>query len=89
MASVYIATAYCLKGRTASGIMVKRGIVAADTRLHKLNSKIQISNVGSYSGIYLVADRGQKIKNNRIDIWMPSKHEAVVFGKRKVYVQNQ
>jgi 3D (Asp-Asp-Asp) domain-containing protein len=80
----YTATAYSLKGRTASGEYVRRGIVAADTRLHKLGSKIKV-NAGSYSGIYKVADTGRKIRGTRIDIWMPHR-EAVKFGRRKVYV---
>lgn len=80
----YIATAYCLQGRTASGIKVRRGIVAADTRLHKLGSTIYI-RAGSYSGHYTVADTGGKIKGRRLDLWMPRK-EAIRFGKRKVFV---
>jgi len=81
----YLATAYCLRGRTAIGIPVRRGIVAADTRLHKLGSSINIE-AGAYSGRYLVADTGGAIKHNRIDIWMESCYAASRFGKRKVYV---
>ena len=36
------ATAYCLKGRTASGGGVRRGIVAADPRVLPLGTKIYI-----------------------------------------------
>src|SRR5438128_922232 len=36
------ATAYCLQGRTATGGSVRRGIVAADTRVLPLGTRIQI-----------------------------------------------
>jgi len=82
---VYLATAYCLNGKTASGIRTRRGIVAADPRRHKLGSHINIE-AGAYTGRYLVADTGGRIKNRRIDVWVPSKKEARKFGKKKVYV---
>jgi len=81
----YTATAYALRGRTASGHSVGRGIVAADTRLLPLGTRIKIDG-GSYSGIYTVRDRGGRIKGRRLDIWVPSVHEARKFGRRKVYV---
>src|SRR5687767_8307378 len=55
------ATAYCLKGRTANGSGVRRGIVAADTRVLPLGTQIQIE-AGSYSGTYTVADTGGAVK---------------------------
>ena len=81
----YIATAYCLKGRTASGRKVSRGIVAADPKIHKLGSRIYI-HAGQYSGQYLVADTGGKIKGRRVDIWVPTVKEAIKFGKRQVFI---
>src|SRR5690606_2525747 len=67
----FVATAYCLKGKTALGHRVRSGIIAADPRMLKLGSNVTIE-AGSYSGTYLVSDTGGKIKGNRIDIWMPS-----------------
>lgn len=81
----FIATAYALKGRTASGHPVSRGVVAADTRILPLGTKIQLE-AGSYSGLYTVRDTGGKIRGKRLDIWMPSNAEAKRFGKRKVHV---
>ena len=81
----YIATAYALQGRTASGHRVARGVVAADTRILPLGTRIKIDG-GAYSGTYTVRDTGRKIKGRRIDIWMPSTREARRFGKRKVHV---
>ncbi len=79
------ATAYCLKGRTANGGNVRRGIVAADPRVLPLGTRIQL-NAGSYSGIYTVADTGGVVKGRILDIWVPSCSEAMRFGRRSVAV---
>lgn len=79
------ATAYCLKGRTATGGSVRRGIVAADRRILPLGTKIQIS-AGAYSGTYTVADTGGAVRGNVLDIWVPSCAEASRFGRRTVMV---
>ncbi|HLM61412.1 MAG TPA: 3D domain-containing protein [Pyrinomonadaceae bacterium] len=84
-AVAFKATAYCLKGRTANGGNVRRGIVAADPRVLPLGSRIQV-NAGAYSGTYTVADTGGAVKGRKLDIWMPSCTEAVRFGSRKVSV---
>jgi 3D (Asp-Asp-Asp) domain-containing protein len=81
----FSATCYCLKGKTASGAMVRRGIVAADPRVLPLGTRISVSG-SSHSGTYLVADTGGVIKGRIIDIWVPSCGEAVAFGRRKVTV---
>lgn len=81
----FTATAYCLKGRTAMGHGVRRGIIAADPRVLKLGSKINLG-AGSYSGEYLVSDTGGAVKGRKIDIWMPSCAEAKRFGRRTVTV---
>lgn len=80
----FTATAYCLKGRTAMGHGVRRGIIAADPRVLPLGSRINIS--GAYSGTYLVSDTGGAVKGKRLDIWMPSCSEARRFGRRSVSV---
>lgn len=84
-AKSFRATAYCLKGRTASGRNVSRGIVAADTRILPLGTRIQISG-GAYSGTYTVADTGGAVRGNKVDIWVPSCSEANRFGRRNVMV---
>lgn len=81
----FVATAYCLRGRTASGSMVRKGIIAADPRVLRLGSKVNIGG-GAYSGNYTVTDTGGKIKGNRIDIWMASCSEAIRFGRRTVTI---
>lgn len=81
--SPYVATAYSLRGRTASGRMVSRGLIAADPSLLPLGSKVRLDHPG-YSGEYLVADTGGAIRGRRIDIWIPSTSEAMRFGRRTV-----
>jgi 3D (Asp-Asp-Asp) domain-containing protein len=80
------ATCYCLRGKTASGAMVRRGIVAADPRILPLGTRISLSNAGRYSGNYLVADTGGVIKGRILDIWVPSCGEAIGWGRRGVTV---
>ena len=82
-ATHYVATAYSLRGRTASGRMVSKGLIAADPRVLPLGSRVKLE-AGGYSGEYLVADTGGMIKGKRIDIWIPSSREAMRFGRRKV-----
>lgn len=79
------ATAYCLRGRTASGSGVRRGIVAADPRVLPLGSRIQIEGAG-YTGSYTVADTGGAIKGRILDVWVPSCAEAMRFGRRTLKV---
>ena len=81
----FVATAYCLKGRTATGGGVRRGIIAADPGVLKLGSQVLLG-AGSYTGQYTVADTGGGVKGRRIDIWVPSCSEARRFGRRAVLV---
>ena len=82
-AEKYTATAYALRGRTASGAHVRRGLIAADRRVLPLGSRVRLE-AGGYSGEYLVADTGGAIRGRKIDIWMPSAREALRFGRRAV-----
>jgi 3D (Asp-Asp-Asp) domain-containing protein len=79
----YLATAYSLRGRTASGKPVARGLIAADTSVLPLGSRVRLE-AGSLSGEYVVADTGGAVKGRRVDIWTPTAGEAMRFGKRLV-----
>lgn len=79
----YVATAYSLRGKTASGRYVSKGIIAADPRILPLGSRVRLE-AGPWSGEYLVADTGGAIRGRKIDIWTPSSREAMRFGRRKV-----
>lgn len=78
----FMATAYALPGRTASGQTVRRGLIAADKSL-PLGTRVRL-DAGRYSGEYVVADRGGKVRGRIIDIWVPSNGEAIRFGRRPV-----
>ena len=78
----FTATAYALPGRTASGHTVRRGLIAADKSL-PLGTRVRL-DAGHYSGEYLVADRGSRVRGRIIDIWVPSNGEAIRFGRRPV-----
>ena len=80
---VYEASAYCLRGRTASGIVTRRGIIAADPRVLPLGTIVQIK-AGRYTGIYTVQDTGGQIKGKKVDIYIPSHQEALLFGRRPI-----
>jgi 3D (Asp-Asp-Asp) domain-containing protein len=80
-----VATAYCLRGTTASGNEVHRGTVAADPRVLPLGSRIRIRG-RHIRGIYIVEDQGAAVKGRRIDIYMPRCDQAKRFGRQRVTV---
>jgi 3D (Asp-Asp-Asp) domain-containing protein len=77
-----VATAYVLRGITASGERVREGIIAADPKVLPLGTVVEIRGMGRY----VVKDTGRLIKGRRIDIWMPKRADAIQFGKRTVYL---
>ncbi len=81
---VFTATAYALRGRTASGSHVRRGVIAADRRVLPMGTRVRLETTSGHSGEYIVADTGGAIRGNKIDIWVPSNGEAMRFGRRKV-----
>ncbi len=82
-AVTFTATAYSLRGRTANGGAVRRGIIAADRRILPLGTRVRLE-AGSYSGEYVVADTGGAVRGRKIDIWVPQTSEAMRFGRRPV-----
>lgn len=80
------ATAYALRGITASGVYVRRGVIAADPRVIPLGSVVQITTPG-YTGVYTVQDTGRLIKGKIVDMWLPSTREARFFGRRQIKLQ--
>lgn len=83
LAGSYTATAYSLRGRTASGKPVARGLIAADPRVLPLGTRVRIE-AGEFTGEYVVADTGGSVKGHRVDIWTPTPREAMRFGKRAI-----
>ncbi len=80
------ATAYCLKGRTASGEYVRPGIIAADPRVLPLGTIVHIK-AGRHTGTYTVSDTGGLIKGRKVDIYFPTRREAIQFGRQRVMVK--
>jgi len=78
------ATAYTGGGLTYSGKPTGPGIIAVDKKVIALGSKVYVTgNYGDY-GICSAEDIGGGIKNNKIDIWLPTEEECKAFGIRKM-----
>jgi 3D (Asp-Asp-Asp) domain-containing protein len=80
------ATAYCLKGRTASGIDTRPGVIAADPRVLPMGTVVHL-RAGRYTGTYTVMDTGGRIRGRRVDVYVPTHREAVEFGRRQVKIK--
>lgn len=80
------ATAYCLKGRTASGIEVRPGVIAADPRVLPLGTVVHL-RAGRYTGTYTVMDTGGRIRGRIVDVYVSTYKEAMEFGRRQVKIK--
>ncbi len=76
------AVAYHLPGRTASGLQVRKGVVAVDPALIPLGTRLFVPGYGNA----VAADVGGAIKGRIIDLWMPSKAEARNWGRKTVVI---
>ena len=82
------ATAYCLQGRTGSGVHTRQGMVAVDPRRIPLGSSIRVRGLrGVRDGIYAATDTGAAVKNNEIDVFIPDCRAAKAFGRQRVQVR--
>jgi 3D (Asp-Asp-Asp) domain-containing protein len=82
-------TAYTLKecyhnkGKTASGEIVRSGIVAVSRDLErrglKLGTEIKIGDMGTF----IVKDRTSRQNRGNVDIYMTSYKKALLFGRQK------
>ena len=83
-----MATAYCGRGATKSGVRAQPGVVAADVRRLPLGTRLRVIAPGEpYAGTYTVLDTGSKIRGRDLDIYMASCARARTFGKRPVQVR--
>jgi rare lipoprotein A len=85
--SVFEATAFSHCATTRAGTVPHFGVVAADTRILPLGTRIRVTRAGSYSGTYIVRDTGSKVVGRHIDIYIPSAVAARRFGKKSVAVR--
>ncbi len=72
-----LATGYCLRGTTATGLPVAPGIVAVDPSVIPLGTRMTIPGYGE--GV--AADVGGQIKGARIDVWYASCAQAAAFTR--------
>jgi len=92
-----LVTAYCgcpkccgskARGLTASGrsITYNGGLfVAADTKLFKFGTQLQIPGYASGQPVEVI-DRGGAIKGYHVDVFFPTHEQAKAWGKRYVQV---
>lgn len=82
-----IATAYTYAGNsedlTYSEIPVDTGVIAVDPRVIPLGTVMWVEGYG-YG---VAADTGGDIKGNRIDVFLPSRHDANRWGRKEVKVK--
>lgn len=83
-ASAYLPTDGSAAGITATGIKARHGVVAVDTAVIPLGTRVYVEGYG----VALAADVGGAINGNRIDLCMEDYGDAMRFGRRsvKVYV---
>jgi 3D (Asp-Asp-Asp) domain-containing protein len=81
----FTATAYCKGETTASGVVVRTGIAAADPTLLPVGTVIRIDTTkGQYDGIWTIMDTGPAVQGRTIDLYMWSCHDALRFGRQRV-----
>ena len=76
------ATGYSLTGRTATGVPVGYGVVAVDPNVIPLGTRMTIPGYGE--GV--AADTGGAVVGARIDLWFPTRAEAMAWGTRTVTI---
>jgi 3D (Asp-Asp-Asp) domain-containing protein len=83
-----VATAYCVRGRTRSGVRTHHGVVAADPKVLPVGTRIRIEGLGPrHNGVYTVMDTGAAVKGREIDIFMADCARAKRFGRQRARVQ--
>jgi len=76
------ATAYSLRGRTATGIPTAPGVVAVDPSVIPLGTRMTIPGYG----VGIAADTGGAVQGNVIDVWFPTTAQALAWGRRTVTI---
>jgi len=69
---------------TASGTFVREGVIAAN--FLPFGTKIRIPSLFG-DEIFVVEDRMNPRKKFQIDVWFPTKEEAINFGVHKTYIE--
>ena len=69
---------------TASGTRVRDGVVAANWL--PIGTKVRIPDLFG-DQVFVVEDRMHSRHANRLDVWFPTRAEAVQFGARKTQIE--
>ena len=77
-----VATGYALPGTTATGAPVGWGVVAVDPSVIPLGTRMTIPGYGE--GV--AADTGSAVKGAIIDLWFPTRAQALAWGRRTVTI---
>jgi 3D (Asp-Asp-Asp) domain-containing protein len=83
----FTATAYCKGETTASGVVVRTGVAAADPALLPVGSVVRIDTPDTrYDGIWTIMDTGPSVQGRTLDLYTWSCNDALKFGRRSVRV---
>jgi 3D (Asp-Asp-Asp) domain-containing protein len=77
-----VATGYAIRGRTATGLSTSWGVVAVDPSVIPLGTRMTIPGYGE--GV--AADTGGAVQRNAIDLWFPTRAQALAWGRRTVTI---
>jgi peptidoglycan DL-endopeptidase CwlO len=75
-------TGYALRGTTATGIPTSWGVVAVDPSVIPLGTRMTVPGYGE--GV--AADTGGAVKGLIIDLWFPTREQALAWGRRTVTI---
>ncbi|NRD80410.1 LysM peptidoglycan-binding domain-containing protein [Bacillus sp. BRMEA1] len=86
-ATAYTASCEGCSGITKIGIDIKSNpdtkVIAVDPSIIPLGSKVYVEGYGEA----IAGDTGGAIKGNRIDVFIPSEHDALDWGRKQVKVK--
>lgn len=77
-----VATGYSLRGNTATGVPVGWGVVAVDPSVIPLGTRMTIPGYGQGTA----ADTGPGVRGAMIDLWFPTRAQALAWGRRTVTI---
>jgi 3D (Asp-Asp-Asp) domain-containing protein len=78
-----LATAYSIRGHTSTGLATGWGVVAVDPAVIPLGTRLTIPGYGE--GV--AADTGSAVRGNAIDLWFPTRRQALAWGRQTVTIR--
>jgi peptidoglycan DL-endopeptidase CwlO len=77
-----LSTGYALRGTTSTGIETSWGVIAVDPSVIPLGTRMTVPGYGE--GV--AADTGGAVKGLVIDLWFPTREQALAGGRRTVTI---